>query len=796
MLIRFCRLGSLALAALVPTLLWAQQPNQQDVLMEHKFDQIDSRLPTPTPYRTGSGAPGHMYWQNRADYAMECSLDDATASITGKGTITYFNNSPDALPYLWLQLDQNIWAKGSQAQLAESRKMNERMSFGQLAAMQYEDNFDGGFKLGAVTDGAGKPLKYAVSGTMMRIDLPTPLRPGQQYVLKLDWRFNIPDATKLGGRMGYEPFPDGNKIYQIAQWFPRMAVYNDTYGWQHKQFLGAAEFTLPFGDYRVSINVPDDFIVGSTGEWQNADQVLTQAQRQRLAQARSSYDKPVYVVTPEEAAKNESSRSTGRKTWVFAAKNVRDFAFAASRKYAWDAMNVKLGSGRTSLAMSFFSKEGGKLWELYSTQSVAHTLRVYGKYSIEYPYPVAISANGPQGGMEYPMIAYNGGTYARVEADGTYSDRAKYGLISVVIHETGHNFFPMIVNSDERQWTWMDEGLNSFLQYLAEQEWEPNYPSRRGPPENMVSYMKAERKVQNPIMTSGDVIQQLGNNAYGKPATALNILRETVLGRELFDKAFKTFSERWAFKHPYPADFFRSMEDASAVDLDWFWRGWFYTTDNVDISLEDVKYFRTDTQDPAKELALARAERDAKPTQASTAANDAAFTGKRLVDQNPALKDFYTTYDPLQPQAWNVSQYQQFVGNLTEEEKALLNNGKHYYQLDFKNIGGLVMPIVLQLTYTDGSTEVVRLPAQIWQYNTEECSKILVRDKQVTSILVDPFRETADVDLENNSFPRRPVPSKFQLFKQQQQRQPNPMQLDARARGAASAPAAPAGAGK
>ncbi|MFQ3639010.1 MAG: M1 family metallopeptidase, partial [Chloracidobacterium sp.] len=580
-----------------------------------KFRQLDEVLPTPNEYRTASGAPGHRYWQNRADHVINVELDDERQRIQASETITYTNASPDELRYLWLQLDQNIFAKNSDAFRSQTSGGLDRVPLSVLDSLLRRPEFDGGYNITAVKDAKGQPLKYVVVKTMMRVDLPTPLKPGQQVSFSVDWNYNINDAVKLGGRSGYEYFPkDKNYIYEMAQWFPRMCAYTDYRGWQHTQFLGAGEFTLEFGNYRVSITAPSDHIVAATGVLQNPKQVLTAEQIARLEQARTAA-KPVLIVTPDEAKRAEQGRATDKKTWVFQAENVRDFAFASSRKFIWDAMGHNV-EGNQVLAMSYYPNEGNPLWEKYSTHAIIHTLNVYSRYTFTYPYPVAISVNGPVGGMEYPMICFNG---PRPLEDGTYSARTKYGLISVIIHEVGHNYFPMIVNSDERQWTWMDEGLNTFLQHLAEQEWEDQYPSFRGEPQYIVDYMKSENQV--PIMTQSDSVLQFGNNAYAKPATALNILRETILGRELFDYAFKEYARRWKFKRPEPADFFRTMEDASGVDLDWFWRGWFYSTDHVDISIENVRWYRLDTQNPDVEKALRRQERAARPVTQSQERN-------------------------------------------------------------------------------------------------------------------------------------------------------------------------------
>ncbi|MCB0643594.1 MAG: M1 family metallopeptidase, partial [Phaeodactylibacter sp.] len=505
---------------------------------QNKFRQLYKELPTPNNYRTASGAPGHEYWQQKADHVMEIRLDDSNQRIYGHEQITYFNNSPDPLEYLWLQLDQNMRAKDSDTYKIEQTEIDEDVSLRKLKSIVGVD-FDGGFKLDYIKDAVGNDLEVAVVKTMMRVNLPAPLLPGESYTFQIKWWYNINDRAKIGGRSGYEYFEENdNYLYTIAQFFPRMAVYIDNEGWQNKQFLGRGEFTLTFGDYDVKITVPEDHYIAATGVLQNEKEVLTADERKRFEEARTAFEEPVVIVSEASARKNEKNKSTKEKTWHFKAENVRDFGFASSRKFIWDAMAVKMSDGEVVLAMSMYPKEGNPLWGRYSTKVVAHTLKWYSHYTFDYPYPVAWSIHTDRIGMEYPMICFNGG---RPEPDGTYTERTKYGMISVIIHEVGHNYFPMIVNSDERQWTWMDEGLNSFVQYLTEQQWERNYPSRRGPAYKIVDYMKGDKDRITPIMTNSESLFQFGNNAYGKPATALNILRETILGRELFDFAFKTY---------------------------------------------------------------------------------------------------------------------------------------------------------------------------------------------------------------------------------------------------------------
>ncbi len=741
-----------------------------------KFRQLEEILPTPNEYRTASGAPGHRYWQQRADYQIRVTLDDARQRITGSETITYYNNSPDTLTYLWLQLDNNIFAPNSDDVLTETAPRLERVPFRALDNLMARQTFDGSVRITGVRDANPRAnnaaLRYTINKTMMRIDLPQPLAPGAQTRFAVDWNYAINDARKVGGRTGYEFFErDGNYLYEMAHWFPRMAAYNDVSGWQHKQFLGNGEFTLEFGNYRVEITAPADHIVASTGVLQNPAQVLTAEQRRRYEQARTAAQ-PVLIVTPAEAKANEANgaektrTTTQTKTWIYEAENVRDFAWASSRKFIWDAQGHNVEGNRV-MAMSYYPNEGNPLWERYSTQAIIHTLNVYSRYSFAYPYPIAISVNGPVGGMEYPMICFNG---PRPEPDGTYPARTKYGLISVIIHEVGHNYFPMIVNSDERQWTWMDEGLNSFLQFLAEQEWETNYPSRRGEPQNMVEYMVSSEQV--PIMTNSESLLQFGNNAYGKPATALNVLRETILGRELFDYSFREYSRRWKFKRPMPADFFRTMEDASGTDLDWFWRGWFYTTDHTDIALENVRLFRIDSLNPDVEKAIRQQERADRPTTLSQERNRNL---PKRVDQIPSLRDFYNTYDELEVTPQDREEYQRFLQGLTPRERELLNSGMNFYVMNFKNIGGLVMPIILEFEYADNTKETLRIPAEIWRYDHTNTSKLFMTAKEIRQITLDPRLETADADLTNNTFPRRPVRSRFQLFRDSQQ-PPNPIQ--------------------
>ena len=728
---------------------------------EDKFKQLGPELATPNEQRTASGAPGARYWQQQVDYTMNIMIDDETQKLFGEEWITYHNFSPDQLTYLWIQLDQNNMAKESDAYKIEQSKINETMSYNDIKDL--EPWYDGGFKVVEVKDKSGKDLKCVINQTMMRIDLPTPLVSGGTYSFKIKWWYNINDRIRLGGRSGYEYFDqDKNYLYTMAQFYPRLAAYMDYSGWQNKQFLGSGEFTLDFGNYMVNITVPNDHVVAATGELQNAKAVMNTEQMSRWEKAKKNFDAPVEIINQAEATENEKVRAKGneQKTWTFKATNVRDFAFASSRKFIWDAMAVKIGN-KTTMAMSYYPKEANPLWGQFSTRAVAHTLRVYSKYTIDYPYPVAISVNSKWIGMEYPMICFNGG---RPETDGTYTEGTKYSTLGVIIHEVGHNFFPMIINSDERQWTWMDEGLNTFMQYLTEKEWDANYPTRRGPARNIVDYMKGDKSKMSPIMTNSESIYQFGNNAYGKPCTALNILRETVMGRELFDYAFKEYCRRWAFKHPTPEDFFRTMEDASAVDLDWFWRGWFYGTDHCDMAMKEIKMFVIDSENPTVEKGIDKERKEARPADISLK-RDREEKLVTLVELDPAARDFYYSFDPHKVTKTDQKQFEEFTKTLTPEEKALMDSHSYYYQITVENVGGLIMPLIFQFTLKDGSSKEFRIPAEIWKMSEPTVTKVFVLSQPAVEIALDPFLETADVELNNNHWPAKMVPNRFDLFK-------------------------------
>jgi hypothetical protein len=735
----------------------------------NKFEQLGTILPTPNEYRTASGAPGPKYWQQRADYDIKATLDEKNLMLHGAETITYFNNSPDVLTYIWLQLDENEHSTTKNAGYPDGSSLGRGMSPAMIDNLEEAKTDNGlGVNILKITDLLGAKLKYTVNKTMMRVELPTALKPGQKFAFKVDWNYKITDRMTVGGRGGFEFFPeDGNHLFTMAQWYPRLAVYSDFQGWQHHQFTGRGEFALTFGNYKVAITVPSDHVVMATGACQNYPAVLSPAQLARWNKAQTSTE-PVEVVTLEEAKKAEQTKATTQKTWVFNAENVRDFAFGSSRKFIWDALAANV-EGKKVMCMSAYGKEAYGLYRPFSSKAVAHTIKTYSKFTIPYPYPVAQSIEASNG-MEYPMICFN---YGRTEKDGSYTEATKNGMLGVIIHEVGHNFFPMIVNSDERQWSWMDEGLNTYVEYLTEELYDNKFPSRRGPAFAIADYMKLPKDQLEPIMTNSENIIQFGPNAYAKPATGLNILRETIMGRDLFDYAFKEYSRRWAFKHPTPADLFRTIEDASAEDLDWFWRGWFYSIDPVDIAIDTVKHAVYDASIAVPAARTMGPRSLAKPEVNSFEdiskirnRNDKSIVF--LTDVDTTLRDFYWRYDrglePYDSVTKQPAMAMPAAEGLSDAEKAKYASA-NLYEVSFINKGGLVMPIILEFTFEDGTKETQRLPAQIWRKNENKVTKVFLTSKKAVSIQLDPMRETADIDESNNKWPNVAAPSKFALFK-------------------------------
>jgi hypothetical protein len=760
-------------AALFITVVYGQNINNNPGSNHgNKFEQLGSVLPSPNDYRTASGAPGPKYWQQRVDYDMKVELDEKNQKLTGTETITYFNNSPDVLSYLWLQLDENQHSSVNNANYQTSNPMPRSVTQQQIERVLEDKKDNGyGFNITKITDATGKALAYNINKTMMRVELPAPLKPGQKFVFNINWNYKIADRITKGGRGGYEYFPeDGNYLFTMAQFYPRLCVYSDFKGWQNQQFTGRGEFAVSFGNFKVAMTVPADHVVMSTGECQNYPAVLTPAQLARWSKAQASSE-PVEVVTLAEATAAEKNPSNKKKTWIFKADNVRDFAWGSSRKFIWDALATKI-AGKRVMCMSGYPKEAYTLYKRYSSKVVEHTIKTYSDFSIPYPYPVAQSIEAANG-MEYPMICFN---FGRTEKDGTYAEGTKNGMLGVVIHEVGHNFYPMIINSDERQWTWMDEGMNSFVQSIAQGTWDNKMPTGRGPAALITDYMKLSKDQLEPIMSNSENIVGFGNNAYGKPAAGLTILRETIMGRELFDYAFREYAKRWAFKHPEPADFFRTMEDASGEDLDWFWRGWFYGTDVCDISIDSVRHAKPDVDAmPAETKETTTMQTITKPI--APAYDDIARIRNReegikfRVDQDTSLQDFYYKYD-RGIEKYDTAKFA--VTNpgfkpeaLTAEEKARYAN-QNLYEVSFSNKGGLQMPIIVEWTYKDGTREVEKIPAQVWRYNESKVVKTFVKDKEVASVKLDPYRETADINEANNGWNTIPEPTKFAVFKARQ----------------------------
>ena len=740
----------------------------------NKFEQLGTTLPTPNEYRTASGAPGPKYWQQRCDYDIKCTLNEEKLSLTGSEVVTYFNNSPDVLTYLWLQLDENEHSSSKNANYQEESVLPKQSADLMLDRMQRETApNDFGINITKLTDAQNKPLKYTVNKTMMRIELPTPLKPGQKFIFNVDWNYHISDRMKEGGRGGYEFFKDdGNYLFTMAQWYPRLCVYSDFQGWQNHQFTGRGEFALTFGNFKVQMTVPADHIIGSTGECLNYQQVLTPAEYARWQKAQTAKE-PVEITLLKDVVEKEKTKSKQTKTWIFKADNVRDFAWGSSRKFSWDALPANV-EGKKVMCMSFYGKEAYALYSKFSTKAVAHTIKTYSKFSIPYPYPVAQSVEAANG-MEYPMICFN---YGRTEKDGSYSESTKYGMLGVVIHEVGHNFYPMIINSDERQWSWLDEGLNTFVQYLTEQLYDNKFPSRRGPAYAIADYMKLPKDQLEPIMTNSENIIGFGPNAYAKPATALNVLRETVMGRELFDYSFREYARRWAFKHPTPADLFRTMEDASGEDLDWYWRGWFYSTDACDISLDSVKWAKPDFTATPKQpepgaVNMVKLEKPGSANVYDDISKVRNREDKSIVfeaDRDTTQHDFYWKYN-RGLEKYDTSSFAEPVTSNFEvaDENTIKKYGdKNFYELTLSNKGGLVMPVIIEWTYKDGSKEVDRIPAQIWRKNENKITKLFIKDKEAVSIKLDPMRETADINESNNSWPKVEAQSKFAVFKMKQ----------------------------
>lgn len=700
----------------LPIILTAQETKYQTAQghdNSNPFNQMYDLLPTPNVYRTAAGAPGHAYYQQQVDYDMNLVLDDVKNILTGEETITYHNNSPDVLGYLWLSMDQNLRKKDSPYHLfMQQGKPANTISGEEFGRTFMEANFDGGFNILTVNTVDNKDLNYFENGTMMRVIPTNPIKPGEKFVFKVKWSYNIPNYFLVNDRNGFEPHEGGN-IYAMAQFYPRLAVYNDVEGWQNMPYWNRSEYTLEFGNFKANITVPADHLMNATGVLTNMKEILTNEQYNRYQKAKTTFDQPVMIVTEEETAQRMTKGSGGKtKTWKFEAENVRDFAWVSSRTYMWDAMAVKVGD-KTPMAESIYPKEGGNLWKDLSTKVVAHTLKVYSRFTFDYPYPKAVSASVQWQGMEYPMICFNGG---RANADGSYDKNMGNNLVGLIIHEVGHNFFPMIVNSDERQWTWQDESINTFVENIAESEWSLDFPVRRFRADQIVNYMKKPQEEQMPIMTQGDLLTDFGNEGYSKSSVGLHILRNTILGPENFDYAFKTYAQRWMFKHPTPADFFRTMDDASGTDLDWFFRTWYFTTEVVDLGIKNVvQLYPSLTGGMTGEAIGFSTEKESGDIYQSASITD-------FLKENPNLE---------------------------------VQKPKYFYEVEFERIGGMPMPLLVSFNFTDGSSQEIRYPVEVWRFPHRPLKKMYGFEKELKSIQIDKDLETADVNVENNFWGKR-----------------------------------------
>jgi len=724
--------------------LFSIQIQSQTQPWKGKFEPIDNLLSPVNTYRTASGAPGKDYWQQRADYKIKASIDEINNILSGEETITYYNNSPDDLSYLWIQLEQNVNKKGNEDFGSFNNNLKDGINTRQMQFLTRAIDFPAGYSIKYVKDGDDKPLKSLVNNTMMKVLLDKPLKSGTSITFAIGWSYPITDRNNfLLSREGYEYFPeDDNTVYLIAHWFPRMAVYNDTEGWQNQQFQKLGEFALEFGDYEVEITVPNDHIVAATGALQNPEKVLTKQQQKRLKAASKSFNKPVMVITKEEATENEQQKSLTKQTWKFYAKNVRDFAFASSRKFLWDAQAVKLPTN-TVMAMSFYPKEGLPVWKEESTKAIMHALEVYSEATFDYPYPVCISVNTSNIGMEFPMISFNGGR----PKNGKMSINAKAGMIGTIVHEVGHNWFPMIVSSDERKWMWMDEGLNTFLHQRTVAERYPMFNSVK--PQSIAPFMSGDKNILRPIMTTSDndLFSQFGANFYIKPTVGLQMLRNSIIGKDLFDAAFKEYANRWKYKHPNPSDLFRTLEDATAVDLDWFFRGWFFTTDNVDMELSNVKWFKVFKEDKNIE--------DQKNTTRVEAEGNNITEAPKDFSDGPELINMVETPE---------QSYGGFLSRIDDTKLRAELSDKNLYELTIKNLGGLVMPVTIEWEFTDGTKEINTLPAQIWRKNEYKITHVFIKEKEVKTVKLDPNFEFADTNVLNNTFPKTST-SEFDKFK-------------------------------
>ncbi len=648
--------------------------------------RVLDQWPAPNETRGANGKPGAKYWQQRVDYVIRVGLDTTTHTVTGSERVTYRNNSPDALGYVWFQLDQNIDNPSVSEAMIGATSLPKSIS--PRAAEFINARLDTkGYSITRVQlvskNGQKTDAAYVLQGTQMKVPLSSPLATGGAQDIEIDWSYVMPESfASRNGRGAREKLKDGWE-YLAAQWFPRAAVYDDVVGWQNDQFYGQGEFYLNFGNYDVSITVPHNHIVQSTG-------VLHESGRGPDIHAARAPCEGVHLASNRFTSSPRTKRTRRPRaqlvqqpfTWRFKAENVRDFAWASSAGFIWDAAGFRYSPTAKPIEMhSLYPREALGVWDSLSTKAIAQTMRTYGRLAFEYPYPKASNIHGIVGGMEYPMIAFCGAR-PPANANAAVLKSVGYGLVAVTIHEVGHNWFPMIVASDERKWTWMDEGLNSYLEGMASVEFDLSWPKARLPmvAANIVGYMKNTDQV--PLMTESDLIHRgFGPNGYTKPASGLFILREQVLGPQFFDAAFREYSAAWMFKHPQPADFFRSMMQASGDNLNWFWRGWFYSTHANDQSLGTVE---------------------------SQSADSLGMSAR----------------------------------------------GRFYNRVTLENKGGLVMPAIMEFTFTDGSKERVKLPVSIWRNNEKKFEYGRFSQKELQSVELDPDNVLADINRENNKWSR------------------------------------------
>lgn len=627
----------------------AFESSAQEVVETNQNDFTEYKQIPGTVYRTAAGNPGPEYWQNEADYEIAVTLDDKNQTISGNVTLTYTNNSAQELDFIWMQLEQNRFTENSRGTLTTPIRGN-----------RYSGDVDGGYKISNVvakTKGSkGNPTKFFITDTRMQVffDKPIPAEGGKATV-SMDFQYKIPEHGM--DRMGRLKVEDGT-IYAIAQWYPRVAVFDDVEGWNTLPYLGAGEFYLEYGDYDYKVTVPYNFIVVGSGELQNPREVLSTTMRERMERAKKS-DSTVYIVKPEEV--NDMSiraKQEGTLTWHFKMENTRDVAFGASSAFIWDAARINLPGDDTALAQSAYPTEtkGQEAWGR-STQYVKASIEHYSNKWFEFPYKNAVNVAASVGGMEYPGIVFCSWKSAGED------------LWGVTDHEFGHTWFPMIVGSNERRFAWMDEGFNTFINHYSTLAFnEGEYPSTLNETRRMNSWFQNPNRES--IATFPDISQSrnLGMVAYYKPAVGLLLLREYILGPERFDRAFQAYIDTWAFKHPMPNDFFNLMENQTGEDLSWFWKGWFYGTGNIDLALDGV---------------------------------------------------------------------QEYQGN---------------YVISVSNQGEIPMPVVMEVTYADNSTETIQLPVEIWQRG-DSWNHLLKTDKEVKSVELDPEKILPDVNFSNDAWP-------------------------------------------